>query len=87
MPRSSVDTRDEEERRVCGTKGLPAECRGPEREVGVLQDSVWKYVCVNCSEQSRGRGEDTDTWEGILHSLLTWSGMQFLHVNTLGDRC
>lgn len=52
-----------------------------------FKNSVWKYVRVNRSEQGRGRGEDTDTWEGISHSLLTWSGPQFLHVNTLGGRC
>lgn len=44
-----------------GQKGLPAECRGPEREARILQYCVWKYVCVNHSEQGRGRGEDTDT--------------------------
>lgn len=39
MPRSGIDTRDEEGKktRVCGTKRLRAKCRGPEREVRVLQ--------------------------------------------------
>lgn len=48
MPRSNIDTRDEEEKkRVCRTKKLLAKCRGPEGEVRVLQKQCLEIcACV-----------------------------------------